>query len=229
MTNMIKQLKQGLGLAMLISSTALAQIQISGNVSTTALSFVNLETKSLMFKGEAAIYGKQIDPKNGSSLMLIDGISLATGIVEFDMAGSRSEGSHPSSRGFLGVAFHVKKDKENEAYDCFYLRAANGRAEDQLQRNHTAQYVAVPSFEWPKLREESPGKYESYVDMVPNEWTHIKVVIKDDRAELYVHYALQPTLIVEGLLGKEKTGGIALWVGPGTDAYFANLKITKLK
>jgi hypothetical protein len=33
-------------------------------------------------------------------------------------------------------------------------------------------------------------------------------------------------LIINDLKLDPKTGGIALWVGPGTEGYFSNLKIT---
>ena len=211
---------------LLISNFGLAQLQVTTQEKSNGLTFINLETQTGIYKGKASIYGKQKDPKDGSGLIIINDIELSTGIIEFDLAGSRAEDAHPESRGFLGLAFRINKD--NSAYDCFYLRAANGRADDQLQRNHTVQYIAPPDFHWPKLREETPGKYETYVDMVPKEWTHVKISIEDDRAEIFVHNAIQPTMVVNGLLNKEKSGKLALWVGPGTDAYFANLNIIKL-
>ena len=212
-------------LVLLISNYCFAQLQVSNQESYSGLTFVNVETQAGTYKGQAAIYGKKKNPEKGSSLILINDIELSSGIIEFDLAGSRAEDSNPQSRGFLGLAFRVSDD--NTAYDCFYLRAANGRADNQLQRNHTVQYMALPGYEWPKLRKETPGKYEAYVDMIPKEWTHIKVIIEDDSAEIYVHGSTQPTMIVNKLLGTKKSGKLALWVGPGTDAYFANLKITK--
>ena|SRR5258708_28541659 len=42
-----------------------------------------------------------------------------------------------------------------------------GRADDQLRRNHSTQYISEPEWPWPRLRSEAPGVYESYVDLVP--------------------------------------------------------------
>lgn len=204
-----------------------AQTGVSTQKNISDFTAINAETKTQIYKGEAAIFGKQKDPDEGSSLLIINDMALSTGIIEFDLAGNRSEDAGPMSRGFLGLAFRI--DENNSSYDCFYLRALNGRAENQLQRNHTVQYIAMPYFEWFKLRKETPGKYETYVDIAPNEWVHVKVVIDENRAEIYVNNATHPTLIVNELLSKEKNGKLALWVGPGTDAYFANLKITKTK
>jgi hypothetical protein len=62
---------------------------------------------------------------------------------------------------------------------------------------------------------------------VPDEWIKLKIVVENRTAKLYVANQSQPTLIVSEMLNKNTSGDIALWVGGGTNAYFANLKITK--
>jgi hypothetical protein len=49
-------------------------------------------------------------------------------------------------------------------------------------RNHSTQYTAFPAFPWHKLRNENPGVYESYVDLVPGEWTHVKIEVDGTQA-----------------------------------------------
>src|SRR6185436_10341569 len=100
-----------------------------------------------------------------------------------------------TARGFIGVAFRLNK-KDTIHYDAFYIRPTNGRSSDQLRRNHATQYIAHPAFPWFRLRRENPGVYESYVDLVPAEWTRLKIVVKDKRAWLYVHGSEQPCLVV---------------------------------
>ena len=47
-----------------------------------------------------------------------------------------------------------------------------------------------------------------------------------ERARLYVHGNEQPTLIVNGVKsGADASGGVALWLEPGTVAHFRNLTI----
>jgi hypothetical protein len=55
--------------------------------------------------------------------------------------------------------------------ESIYLRPTNGRADDQLRRNHSVQYDSVPDFPWFRLRKESPGVYESYTDLEAGEWS----------------------------------------------------------
>ena len=61
--------------------------------------------------------------------------------------------------------------------------------------------------------------------MVEGEWTQLKIEVKDNKARLYVNGASQPCLIVNDLKFGKTTGAIGLWIGPGTDGYFANLNV----
>jgi hypothetical protein len=162
---------------------------------------------------------------DASRLAVVQGPSFQDGIIEIDLSGDTLPNTRPEFRGFVGIAFRVSTERSR--YECFYLRPKNGRAEDQLQRNHSAQYISVPGFPWEKLRAETPGKYESYVDLVPGAWTHVKISVAGSSAKLYVNGAAQPTLIVNDLKQPTKPGAIALWIGPGTVANFSNLRVAR--
>lgn len=191
---------------------------------TDGIISINTETTEQKHKGKEALKVKAIK-NNKTAMVLLPILDFAEGTIEFEMAADRAVDSHPESRGFAGLAFHISKD--TTAFDVIYLRATNGRAEDQVRRNHTVQYMAQPGFDFQILREKFPEKYETYVDIVPNEWIKLKIVVKDRTTKLYVHGQEQPTLIVKDMLNKTTTGGIALWVGGGTEAYYRNMKISK--
>jgi hypothetical protein len=61
----------------------------------------------------------------------------------------------------------------------------------------------------------------------PGVWTRYKIVVDGLNARLYVHGVEQPCLIVDDLKLGDTEGGVALWVGPGTEGYFSNLKISR--
>ena len=146
-------------------------------------------------------------------------------MIEVEVAGKPRAGATSDARGFVGIAFRVAADPSK--YECFYIRPTNGRADDQLRRNHSTQYISMPDYPWFRLRKESPGQYESYVDVVPGEWTKIKVEVDGAKARLYVNDSPQPVLIVNDLkLGGSK-GSVALWIGLGTEAYFTKLQISE--
>ena len=166
-------------------------------------------------------------------LIILSKTEFQDGVIEIELTGEPGPNAGEGARGFVGVAFRVganaAKDAANIAtkYECFYLRPTNGRADDQVRRNHSTQYVSFPDFPWHRLRKEFPEKYESYVDLVPGEWTKVKIEVRGDRARLYVHGVAQPVLVVNDLKQGQSQGQIALWIGAGTVAHFADLRVAK--
>jgi hypothetical protein len=63
------------------------------------------------------------------------------------------------------------------------------------------------------------------VDIEPNAWTRVKVVVTGASARLYVNNAAQPCLIVNDLKLGAGHGQIALWNGSDTEACYSNLRI----
>jgi hypothetical protein len=159
----------------------------------------------------------------GQSLAIVNNSDFKDGTITVDLVGWPRSGSPPDTRGFIGVAFRLQD--HGSRFEAFYLRFTNGRADDQLRRNHTAQYVSEPDFPWFKLRDESPGQYESYVDVEEKAWTSVKIVVAGSKARLYVNQAPQPCLIVNDLKLGDSHGQVALWDGADTEAYFSNLHI----
>jgi len=157
-------------------------------------------------------------------LALVQGVEFSNGTIEVELAGAPEPAAGESARGFVGVAFRLQQDLQT--YDAFYLRPTNGRAEDQERRNHSVQYISHPEWPWFRLRKETPSKYESYVDLVPGQWTKIRIEVDRERARLYVHGNEQPTLIVNDVKsGADASGGVALWLEPGTVAHFRSLTV----
>lgn len=162
-------------------------------------------------------------PSGGQSLALVKDTDFKDGTIEVDLVGMPRQGSNTQSRGFVGIAFRIQGN--GEKFENFYLRFTNGRADDQLRRNHSTQYTSFPDFSWFRLRQENPGVYESYVDIEERAWTTFKIVASGAKAKLYVNGADQPCLIVNDLKLGESRGRVALWTGSDTEAYFSNLRI----
>jgi hypothetical protein len=158
-------------------------------------------------------------------LAVLDGVEFGNGVIEAEIAGAPRKDAGEGARGFVGIAFRVHPDLRT--YEAFYLRPTNGRADDQVRRNHSAQYISHPDWPWFRLRKETPEKYESYVDLVPGAWTRIKIDVRGTQGRLYVHDQPQPTLIVNDLkTGADAKGGVALWVDSGTEAHFRNVTVS---
>ena len=225
---MIKQVL-GICLTLLILPPLLGQSRTYSLTSLEGLELHNTKAEVVDYKGTTCI---QVTQKDASvleqgleTLVIIPATSFTNGTIEVELAGEPAPGMPATSRGFVGLAFRLKRSAPI-AYESIYLRPTNGRSENQLMRNHSVQYISHPDFPWNKLRSENPGVYETYVDCEPGVWTKLKIVVEGEKAALYVHDKNQPTLIVNDLkLGK--TGGeVALWLDATTLAHFRNLVIT---
>ncbi len=166
----------------------------------------------------------RVTAEGDQNLVVISGTEFVNGTIEVELAGVPGAGAGAGARGFVGLAFRASKDLSH--FEAFYLRPTNGRAEDQVRRNHSAQYISTPDYPWERLRKESPEKFESYVDLESGAWTKVRIEVDGVKARLFVHDIRQPTLIVNDLKMGQAKGAVALWLGPGTEAHFRNLRIT---
>lgn len=162
---------------------------------------------------------------DGEAYAIVRGTVFHNGEVEVELAGRPAAGAFEGARGFIGVAFRLQGGR----YEYIYLRPTNGRADDQVRRNHSTQYGSHPKFGFAELRQQSPEKYESYVDLEPGAWTRYRITVEGAKARLYVNGAAQPCLIVNDLKLGDSSGGVALWIGPGTEGYFTGLEIRAAK
>ena len=158
---------------------------------------------------------------NGQAYAIVKDSTFHNGRIEVELAGRPMPGTFAAARGYVGIAFRLK----DERFEYIYLRPTNGRADDQVRRNHTTQYSSFPSFDYAAARKEAPEKYESYVDVEAGAWTRVAITVEGSRARLFVNGAEQPCLIVNDLKLGDATGGVGLWIGPGTEGFFRNLSI----
>jgi hypothetical protein len=192
--------------------------------STDRLVGKNVSIAQVNYKGRSAVrLVANPDAANASSYAVVKDVSFRDGVIEVDLAGQPAAGAAAGARGFIGIAFRIQG---NGRYEYIYLRPTNGRADDQVRRNHSTQYSSYPDFDFARLRQDAPEKYESYVDLEPGVWTNYRIEVEGPKARLYVNGAEQPCLIVNDLKLDPREGGVAVWVGPGTEGYFSNLKIT---
>jgi hypothetical protein len=158
------------------------------------------------------------------TIAILKGAHFHDGTIEVWLAGAPSDeaAAAAGARGFVGIAFRVTAPSR---YEAIYLRPTNGRAQDQLRRNHSIQYISHPEYPWERLRKETPGQYEAYADMAAGEWIRCRIVVSGSKAELYLGEADQPSLVVNDLKHGDSSGGVALWISSGTVAYFSDLRI----
>jgi hypothetical protein len=213
--------------AALLCSTAAMHAEDIRLTDLGRLELRQTEAETVTYRGRQALKLTEKSGGDGQLLAIIRNRPFHDGTIEIDVAGALSKTAAESNRGFIGVVFRMRPDELH--YECIYIRPTNGRAQDQLRRNHSTQYESVPDWPWSRLRQESPGVYESYADMVEGEWIHMKIEVHGKEAALYLSNNAQPSLLVHDLKLGDAAGAIALWGGIGTEGYYSNLKVSDLK
>lgn len=195
--------------------------------STDGLELINTTAQIVNYRGRRALHlapPQAHEPDKTSMIALVAGTDFKDGLIEAEVAGAPIPSADPTARGFIGIEFRAQQ--HGAKTENIYLRPTNGRADDQLRRNHSVQYESFPDFPWDRLRREQPGVYESYVDLEPGVWTKMRIEVAGTKAKLYVNGAEQPCLIVNDLKLGDARGQIGLWAFVTTDAYFSNLRVT---
>ena len=196
--------------------------------SVAGLEVFNGKAEVATYRGRRAVHLTaplgRFDPEDNEPVhAFVAGVDFKDGTIEADVAGAPMPGAPADARGFIGIDF--RSQEHGARTESIYLRPTNGRADDQLRRNHSVQYDSMPDFPWFRLRKESPGVYESYTDLEAGAWTHMKIVVSGTKAALYVNGSNQPCLIVNDLKLGETHGQVGFWGEWSTDAYFSKLTI----
>lgn len=152
-------------------------------------------------------------------------VRFATGQIEVSVAAETHADAPDYARGFAGIAFGV--DDEAGTFECTYIRPLNGLglAPPAPRNRRAVQYFAYPDWPFNVLRERWPdGPHESPADIRPGVWQRLSVSVTGDRIVVEVDGVT--TVDVSRLHGPTTTGMVALWVDIGTQAWFADLRVS---
>jgi hypothetical protein len=200
------------------SAAAPQQVDLTERLAAGKLRIVNREATKLQGPPD----GVHVTERSDNGVVWIEGSDFAEGRIEVDVRGRDLQG-----RSFVGIAFHRKDDN---TYECVYVRPFNFRTDDPVRHQHAVQYIALPDYDWPRLRKEFPEEFENPVDssVVPTDWVPLRIAVKGQTIQIYVGKVKNPTLEVRKL-GSHDRGLIGLWVGNNSDGDFANLRIAPMK
>jgi hypothetical protein len=191
------------------------QIDLAARLSAGTLRVVNRQATTLPGKSGAVHLSERADV----GIAWVDGTDFSEGTIELDV-----RGKDVLQQSFLGVAFHGKNDT---TYESVYIRPFNFRATDATRHDHAVQYMTVPEFDWPRLRQEFPEEFENPVNatLSPTDWVPLRITVRGPRVQIFVGLVANVTLEARKL-GKLDRGLVGLWVGNNSDGDFANLRIT---
>lgn len=190
-----------------------------------ALEAHNVKIEAAEYLGRKAVRVTTVPPdKDGAGFALVRGLDFQDGVIDVDLAVKIVVPPGVRMPGFTGLAFRMSPD--GSSFEDVYLRPKNSLADDQAMRNHAVQYCAEPEYGWYRLRREWPFVYESWADLAPETWIHMRIEVAGRAARVYLSGSSKPSLVVDGLKGPNLHGGVALWAYAGEESYFSNLRIT---
>jgi len=181
------------------------------NVSAQSLAFTeanwNIEAENHAFY---TLKGRQ-------TLHIFNGIAspkvpldFKRGIIEYDVYIT-------PDRGFPGMRFRMK-DQNN--FEEFYIRPHQSGNPDAMQ--YTPVYNGYAGWQLYVGEGYSTTKVYSM-----NDWNHVKIVIAENEAEVFINDMNAPVLYMPHLKEEVVSGSIQLSGGGPVGARYSNLKITK--
>jgi len=203
------------GVVQAAQPAGMRQINLAAEFAAGKLKAVNRDVASLQGRAD----GVHVSEKAGPGVVWIGGTNFSQGTIELDV-----RGRDVFQQSFVGIAFHGKDDN---TYEAVYVRPFNFRTTDRARHQHAVQYIALPEYDWPRLREQFPDEFEKSVDpsVAPSDWVPLRVVVNDRTIQAYIGRVTSPTLEVRKL-GSQAQGLIGLWAGNTSDGDFANLRVT---
>lgn len=152
-----------------------------------------------------------------SGLAWVEGVALNEGCLALEVRGSNEFG-----RSFVGIAF---RGVDQTAYDVVYVRPFVFQSDNPDYVANGLQYMSMPDFPWPVLRERSPGVYETSIGStpLPESWVELVVRFRAGRVQVRVNDAPAPQLDLPFLTDTSGTR-VGLWVGNNSSGAFRNLR-----
>lgn len=144
--------------------------------------------------------------------VMLDGAEFSEGVIEFDLA-------FDEARGFGGLLWHAQDDGSQE---YFYIRQHKSGEPD------AGQYTPVRNglTSWQIYTDRNGIGPFSYTH---EGWNRFKMVVADDKADIYLNGSPHPILHVPDLAADNGTGGIGFRAtGPNGEIRIANLVMRPL-
>jgi hypothetical protein len=133
-----------------------------------------------------------------------------TGAIEFKIFGS-------ARRGFPGVHFRIQDERNHEE---FYVRLHQSGNPDANQ--YTPVFNGLSG--WQMYYGDgfsAPTEYKM------NDWNHIKLIVAEKQAEVYINNMDSPALFISDLKQINKSGKISLATSGPSGFHFADFKVEK--
>ena len=182
---------------------------------------VRVVNRTATIEHDAARVVLRLDERPDAGIAWLPIKEFEEGVIEADV-----RGRDLAQRSFVGLAFGGNRD----GYEAVYLRPFLFRAADSTARASSLQYMVLPTYDWKRLRKEYPGRFERALPNppAPTDWVHLRGSVDWAHVRAYVDGAPTPALDVERIATNTRDR-VGLWVGDGSDAAFANVRVIRTR
>lgn len=170
---------------------------------------VNRAASSVEHRNEQAV---SFDSRMGKGLAWVEGLRFSVGKIDLNIAAVKQD---------VGIAFHVRNEREFEAI-CFHI--GNEARDEAESQNAVVRYLST-----------GPGQYadhEAQFDLPysqSGEWFKVRISISKEVIAVFISGSNVPTLRVDNFESGAVYGSVGLWIGPGSSALVADLRIHEVR
>jgi hypothetical protein len=166
---------------------------------------INRAASSVEYRNRQAL---RLDSRPGKGLAWVEGLRFTVGKIDLSIAAAPQD---------VGVAFHVRNEREFEAV-CFHI-------EDEARDEGDSQRVVI---QYISTYHDQRVSQEARFDLPysqSGEWFKARISISKEVIAVFISGDNLPILSVDTSSRGDVYGSVGLWVGPGSSALVADLRI----
>src|SRR5215468_10693030 len=159
---------------------------------------VNRAASSVEYRNQQAV---RFESRPDAGLAWVEGLRFSVGKIDLNIAAAPQD---------VGIAFHIRNEKEFEAVSFHIGNAAQNEGESQRV---VVKYLST----YP----DGNASRESHFDLPygrSGEWFKARISISREVIAVFIDGHNLPTLSVGVSEGGEVYGSVGLWIGPGSSA-----------
>lgn len=165
----------------------------------------NRAASGVEYRNQQAV---MFDSRSGKGLAWVEGLRFSVGKIDLNIAAVKQD---------VGIAFHVRNEREFEAV-CFYI-------EDEARGEGASQRVVIQYLSTYQGRSLS---HEAQFDLPysqSGEWFKARIAVSKEVVAVFISGDNLPTLSVDTSERGEFYGSVGVWIGPGSSALVADFRI----
>jgi hypothetical protein len=170
---------------------------------------VNRAASGVEYRNQHAV---RLDSRPDVGLAWVEGLRFSVGKIDLTIAAVKQD---------VGVAFHVRNEREFEAV-CFHV---GNEAQDEGENQRVVvRYISAGP--------DRNANHEARFDLPysqSGEWFKVRTSISKEAIAVFISGGNIPTLSVDTPGGDEVYGSVGLWIGPGSSALVADFRTHEVR